>query len=229
MCGFIQRVTDNPTIIDLLEDVGLGDLVPHFSQQPPKTLNFYPAFGGNAARQLTSIIAGPNNVIDATWWFDCQPDGDTLALGKRTTFNARNLDSGFWRYALNHHRGIVIATALGESNPVGKSKQHYFMQGQRAFMLGALYRPFENGHYASAVITRPPHERFSQFHEKSFPFFLPFNQEFIAQWLSGEPLHPALMQELDNPKLPVELKVTPVKTFKSEEPIGETMHLAVDE
>ncbi|NMH60884.1 SOS response-associated peptidase family protein [Alteromonas ponticola] len=228
MCGFIQRVTDNPTIIDLLEEVGLGDLVPHFAEQPPATLNFYPAFGGNDSRQLTSLITGADNVIDATWWFDCQPEGDHLAVGKRTTFNARNLDSGFWRHALNHHRGIVIATAIGESNPVGNGKQHYFMQGKRAFMLGALYRPFDNGRYASAVITRPPHERFSQFHEKSFPFFLPIDGQFVADWLSGEPLHPAAMQELDNPKLHMELEVTPVKTFKSAEKVGSVHTLHID-
>ncbi|MCW8109144.1 SOS response-associated peptidase family protein [Alteromonas ponticola] len=228
MCGFIQRVTDNPTIIDLLEEVGLGDLVPHFAAQSSSLLNFYPAFGGNASRQITSLITAPDNIIDATWWFDCQSDGDSLAIGKRTTFNARNLESGFWRTALKRHRGIVLATAIGESNPVGKSKQHYFMQGRRAFMLGALYRSFDNGKYACAVITRPPHERFSNFHEKSFPFFLPFDKDFIQDWLSGEPLHPASTQELEQPKLHVDLEVTPVKTFKAAEPTGPAHLLEAD-
>lgn len=45
MCGFIQRVTDSPAVIALLEQIGLGDVVPSFQQEKEGILNFYPAFG----------------------------------------------------------------------------------------------------------------------------------------------------------------------------------------
>lgn len=73
MCGFIQRVTDCPAVIDLLEEVGLTTTLPLFKEESGGVLNFYPAFGKNPARKITNLITAPDNVIDATWWFDARP------------------------------------------------------------------------------------------------------------------------------------------------------------
>lgn len=47
MCGFIQRVTDSPHVIALLEEVGLGQTLPLFKEEVmlSNVVNFYPAFG----------------------------------------------------------------------------------------------------------------------------------------------------------------------------------------
>mgnify|MGYP000507082542 CR=1 FL=1 len=214
MCGFVQRVTDSPAVIALLEQVGLGELTSTFKKESGGKLNFYPAFGKNPDRKLTNLIINPTETIDATWWFDCKTDGESLAVGERTTFNARNLDSPFWKGAIRHHRGIVVATAVGESNKVGKSNEHYLMESEGALLLGAVYRTFDNGCYSSAVITRPPHERFSQYHEKSIPCFLPPDKAVIDAWLNGGPDDPLVDDVLNDPRIYQDLKVTNVETFK---------------
>ncbi len=101
MCGYIRRVTDSPEVRELLEELGMGDLFePLVSEAPAGMEQFYPAFGGNPDRRIRGLIIqeeGRPRLVDATWWFDCKESGDTLEVGKRTTFNARNLDSPYWK------------------------------------------------------------------------------------------------------------------------------------
>ncbi|WP_152207423.1 hypothetical protein [Marinobacter changyiensis] len=144
MCGYIRRVTDSPEVAELLEELGLGDLFePLVSQAPAGMEQIYPAFGGNSARQIRGLIIqeeGKPRLVDATWWFDCTANEDRLEVGKRTTFNVRNLDSPYWKGALRHHRGIVVATGIGESKKIngrthlarGKSLQRVVKAGERA-------------------------------------------------------------------------------------------------
>lgn len=229
MCGFIQRVTDSPAVIELLEEIGLNDLVPTFKKEEGDKLQFYPAFGKNPDRKIQNLIISPTKTVDATWWFDCKPNGDSLEVGDRTTFNARNLDSPFWKGSIRHHRALVVGTALGESNKVGSSNEHYLMEGEGAILFGAVYREFDNGCFSTAVITRPPHERFSKFHEKSIPCFLPHNKDFISAWLEGDADDPIVMSELENPKIHQNLSVTKVKTFKRGEALSEPVLLQADD
>ncbi|WDT87962.1 SOS response-associated peptidase family protein [Alteromonas sp. 009811495] len=230
MCGFIQRVTDSPAVIALLEEVGLQQTIPFFENEKTdgNVINFYPAFGKIASKRITNLIVSPSKTIDATWWFDAKPQGQELELGERTTFNARNIDSPFWKKAITHRRGVVVATAIGESNPssTGKGKSHYLIEPKNgAFLLGAVYRIFSNGLYSCAVITRPPVEGFSQFHEKSIPCFLPHNKSVIEAWLHGDANY-EVEQLLVTPKIYTDLKVTSVKTFKGAEPLGESIPLS---
>ncbi len=81
MCGFIQRITDSPDVIALLEDVGLTQTIPLFvndglTQTIPlfvnesstsNVINFYPAFGKVPERQITNLIVSGDSTIDATW------------------------------------------------------------------------------------------------------------------------------------------------------------------
>jgi hypothetical protein len=84
MCGFIQRVTDSPAVIALLEEVGLQHTIPLFKDETSqgKVINFYPAFGKVATKRITNLIVNHSKVIDATWWFDAKPNGETLEVGE---------------------------------------------------------------------------------------------------------------------------------------------------
>lgn len=162
-------------------------------------------------------MPGPNGptTVDATWWFDAEPDGDTLRLGKRTTFNARNLESPYWKGALRHHRALVVATGLGESKWVDGKKTQYLMEGEEPFLLGALYRHFDNGCFSCAVITRDSHPRFDAYHDKAFPCFVPAEMAFVDQWLNASGELPELIDSyLSRPQITVPLRVAPVKAFK---------------
>ena len=234
MCGFIQRITDSPDVIALLEEVGLTQTIPLFANESSTSnvINFYPAFGKAAERQITNIIVSSDSTIDATWWFDAKPVGNTLEVGNRTTFNARNLDSPYWGKFIRERRAIVVATAVGESNPVGKGKSHYLMKPTSgALLIGAVYRRFSNGLFSCAVVTRPPIDSFSQYHEKSIPCFLPHDSHAINAWLTADKLG-SLNDEveyiLDNPRIYTDLEVTRVKTFKSAQAIGEVNTLKAD-
>ncbi|WP_334020759.1 SOS response-associated peptidase family protein [Alteromonas sp. S015] len=227
MCGFIQRITDSPDVIALLEEVGLTRTIPLFANESSSSnvINFYPAFGKTPERQITNLIVSGDSTIDATWWFDAKPVGDSLMIGDRTTFNARNLDSPYWGKFIRERRAVVVATAVGESNPVGKGKAHYLMKPTSgALLIGAVYRRFSNGLFSCAVVTRPPVEGFSQYHEKSIPCFLPHNSHAINSWLAAD-LQGALNAEveyiLNNPRIYSDIEVTRVNTFKGAEVIGE--------
>ncbi|BFM09212.1 SOS response-associated peptidase family protein [Halioxenophilus aromaticivorans] len=220
MCGYIRRVTDNAYVQALLISVGLEDLVSEFAPSGASIQHFYPAFGGDANKTIGKLIVvedGKPKAVDATWWFDCTAAGDQLLVGERTTFNARNLDSNYWRSALKRHRALVVATGLGESQIQAGKKQQYLMEGQsQAFFLGALYRKFDNGKYCCAVITRPATERFAQFHEKAMPLFVPNNAAVVNAWLNPElPVTPEIQLLLDEPTVSVGLAVSKVKAFKS--------------
>ena len=136
MCGFIQRVTDMPLIAGLLSGIGLEDLIPNFENETEAT-NFYPAFGQNTKRTIRNLILSNSDAmpttVDATWWFDCTVHDNKLNTGKRTTFNARNLESPFWKGAFRHNRAIVVATAIGESTLRGKTKHKYYMSSKKPF------------------------------------------------------------------------------------------------
>lgn len=231
MCGYIRRVTDNPDVLKLMEKLGLKGFDAPLSDDAVE--HYYPAFGGVASRQIRGLsIRNADGIrsIDATWWFDCEPDGDSLKVGKRTTFNARNLTSPYWKGALRHHRGVVVATGLGESKYTDGRKHQYLMTSHKPFLLGALYRPFPNGLYSCAIITRDSHPRFDRYHDKAFPLFLPAEKDFIELWLDPAVLSdPVIDDLLDHPRLYPDLLVTEVKTFKSGVAIGETAVLEADQ
>ena len=219
MCGYIRRVNDSPAVQIMLNQIGLGHLASDFvGTELDGTTHFYPAFGGNPDRQISNLIVpgadGPRTV-DATWWFDCEPAGDSLKVGPRTTFNARNLDSHYWKGALRHHRGLVVATGLGESKMIDGKKRQFLMEGDAPFLLGALFRSFDNGCYSCAIITRDSHPRFDQYHDKAFPCFLPASAYFVDQWLNANGTVPdQAAHYLAHPKIVVPLRVEAVKTFK---------------
>ncbi len=98
----------------------------------------------------------------------------------------------------------------------------------KAILLGAVYRAYDNGCYSSAIITRPPNHRFSQYHEKSIPCFLPPNKAFVDAWLNGEPDNALVNEVLNNPRIYQNLNVTQVETFKDGKPKSNTEILNKD-
>ena len=183
----------------------------------------YPAFGGDTKKRIPLLIEEDNQLkqIDAIWWFDASTQNEQTFLGKRTSFNARNLDSPFWKGALNKSRGVVLASQLGESKLVGKTKHQFLMQSQAPFMLGAVYRKLTNGDYCCAVITRDAHPKMTPYHEKAFPLFLPIENTFLNLWLGeSNSEHAQIQALLHSPKLFPTLHVQRVKTYKSKQPVG---------
>lgn len=230
MCGYVRRHITNKALREFLQHLGLPDLYPD-NEEAGDLRHYYPAFGGAASRTIPVIIRNESAVVvDATWWFDCTQAGDGLVVNNgRTTFNARNLTSQYWRGAIRHHRGVLVVTGLGEGKMTNGKNTQFLIESDLPLLLGCVYRPFPNGCYSAAIITRDRHLRFEKYHDKAFPLMLPHDAGFLDLWLSGASEdEPAIANLLENPKIFNDLKVTPVKTFKDAKPTGPTENLAAD-
>lgn len=231
MCGYARRHVRAETLKEM-NDL-FREYESTYSILDQGIMHFYPAFGGAASRQLKGLLIrenGKNRFVDATWWFDCQEAGDSLLVNnKRTTFNARNLNSPYWKGAIRHHRGIFLVTGIGEGKMVDGKNRHYLVESDTPILLGCVYRPFPNGCYSAAIITRDSHPRFEPYHDKAFPLMLPHDKQFLDLWLSdAREDHPVIASLLANPSIFTNLKITPVKTFKDGKPIGDSVILAAD-
>lgn len=231
MCGYARRHVSTRQLhelADLLNEAGLvvkrgvGELV-----------HFYPAFGGNASRQLNDLVIrrdGGLTTVDATWWFDCQENGNSLTVNnRRTTLNARNLTSPYWRGAIRHHRGVLISTGIGEGKMIDGKNRHFLVESDQPILLGCVYRPYPNGCYSAAIITRDSHPRFEPYHDKAFPLMLPHDPAFLQLWLSdAREDDPAIAELLAHPKIFNDLKITQVKTFKDGKPMTDSELVLAD-
>lgn len=232
MCGYVRRHISTQQLVEFMKTMGLSGV---FQERidPEAPEHFYPAFGGAANKKIRGLVIAENHqlmTVDATWWFECKEhDGQLIVDNSRTTFNARNLSSPYWKAAIRHKRAIVVGTALGEGKDVDGKKHSYFMESETPILLGAVYRAFPNNLYSAAIITRDAHPRFDAYHEKAFPLFLPHDPKFLTLWLSDAPeSHPAIAHLLENPKVFNRLKITPVKTFKDAVPKGDPEYLEPD-
>ncbi|GEM_PF-2166306 len=221
MCGFVsydeRTITENDSWLNRLTFI--AKRLQHINDYTA-----YPAFGGDTSRRIPLVVYENGDVkqVDAIWWFDAHVTEEGVTeIDKRTTFNARNLESSYWKSSLKRNRGLVIASKIGESKLVGKTKHQYLMQSQQPFMLGALYRKLQNGDYTCAIITRDAHPKMEAYHDKAFPLFLPNDDEFIRAWLIEKDTIPAKVDHLLNePKLYPNLHVQRVKSYKSATPMG---------
>lgn len=235
MCGYVRRHISNRDLERLVKTLQMPVKFDRPEQDEPMLEHFYAAFGGVASKQIKGMVIQENGqlkAVNATWWFDCtELDGTLVVNNSRTTFNARNLTSPYWKGAIRHHRGIAIATAIGEGKNINGKNRHYFVEGQTPLLLGTVYRPFPNGLYSTAVITRDSHPRFEPYHDKAFPLFLPHDPQFLKLWLDNDipETHPAIAHLLVNPRIFNDLKITPVKTFKDAVATGETELLEADQ
>jgi putative SOS response-associated peptidase YedK len=232
MCGFVSyenaTIREYPQWVAALEESMSAQAL---FEQWPEYMS-YPAFGGDINRRIPLLVSQDNQLkrVDAIWWFDAYVQSQQTLLGQRTSFNARNLDSPFWKGALNNSRGIVLANQIGESKPVGKGKHQFLMQSNAPFMLGAIYRKLENGDYCCAIITRDAHPKMTPYHEKAFPLFLPIDMQFLHIWLGPKPAeHPQINALLSEPKLFPTLHVQRVKTYKSKQVIGKVNDVLISD
>jgi len=175
---------------------------------------------------LVTIANGTPNTSNAIWWYALKYENEKVKINdKVTSFNARRLNAPLWEDAVRSRRGILFATEIGESN----DNKRYLLQAEQVFALGCLYKDWEfNGAAARsfAVITTAPTPEFSQYHAKSMPLFLPNDPAFLNEWLDPSiELSPEISKVLKTPTLRVDLKVTPVKTYKRGEPLGLTSQL----
>jgi len=232
MCGYVRRHIGPKTLNEFLQYLGLQGYYDEPVDDEPVLKHFYPAFGGAVDRTIEGIIIeeeGQLKFVNATWWYDCEEVDGKLKTLKNQTFNARRLWLEFWRDAINSHRGIVVATGLGEGKKVDGKDRHFLVTSNRLLLLGAVYQKFPSGKYSCAIITRDEHPRFKPYHEKAFPLFLPYNRNFLKLWLSDATAsHPQIAGLLSSPKIFADLTVTPVKTFIGEIPDGPTEYLAAD-
>ncbi|GBL03872.1 SOS response-associated peptidase family protein [Glaciecola sp. KUL10] len=216
MCGYIEINGEQQGSI--MQDPDFSDYLPFM--HPPSFRHFYPAFGQDTNKTLDIVIQTKRfkHQVSATWWFDCIESGEDLLTGARTTFNARNLESPYWRRALKYQRAVVFATGIGESKLIGKTRHRYYMQSNGVFALAALYRAFENRKYSCAVITRDAHPKMEPYHDKAFPCFLPMDAKFLNMWLDPNiETHPEIDYLLANPVLYPTLHVQRVKTYRDKQ------------
>lgn len=96
-------------------------------------------------------------------------------------------------------------------------------------LLGAVYQKFPSGKYSCAIITRDEHYRFTPYHDKAFPLFLPYNLEFFKLWLSKvDDTNTQIVQLISAPRIFADLTIAPVKTFKGGVSTGPTGPLKAD-
>ncbi|MFQ3190371.1 MAG: putative SOS response-associated peptidase YedK [Paraglaciecola sp.] len=142
----------------------------------------YPVFGPNPNKTIDIVIEeiGVLKQIAVTWWFYCSDSQEGFHVWTRTTFNARNLGSPYWQDGILHNRVIVLATGIGESKRLGKTKHRYYMQSDDVFVLGAVYCKFSFCIYSCVIITKNVHPKMAPYHDKDFPCFLPINDNFLT-------------------------------------------------
>ncbi|MBK8187456.1 MAG: SOS response-associated peptidase family protein [Cellvibrio sp.] len=214
MCGYVRRHIGPKTLNEFLELLGISGYYDE-SNNEPELKHYYPAFCGNPDRKIEGLIIeeeGQLKLVDATWWYECSEEDGEFKVGTRTTFNARNLESRYWKSAIRHHRAIVVATGLGEGKMIDGKNKHFLVTSDRLILLGAVYQRFPSGRYSCAIITRDTHPRFEPYHEKAFPLFLPYNLDFLKLWLSdADEQQPQIAHLLASPKIFANLSITPSK------------------
>lgn len=220
MCGYIGNLHEAPGVIDLMGELGISIPLPFFQSYQRR---IHPALitAGAEGYQLSKAI----------WWYALKREGDVWVPNPEiTSFNARNLQGRMWRLAIASRRGVILGTEVGES----KGKNHYLMRSDSGLAVGTVYQdwhtPGGETVRSMAVITRPPHPRFSKYHDKSIPHFLPMDAEVIKTWLDPETdsEHPVIRELLEQPKIYTPLTVTQVKSFIRAEPVGQPEELAAD-
>jgi putative SOS response-associated peptidase YedK len=230
MCGYVRRDTGSKTMREYYAGVQVPLEWKRGEGEQPELEHFYAAFGGNVNRRIKGMIVRGQvgaELVSPTWWYDCTEVKGELVVGERTTFNARNLESSYWRGGIRHFRGIAVASAIGEGKDIDGKSVHYLMSSAAPILLGTIYRQFPNGEYSCAVITRDSQPGFDKYHEKAFPLMLPNDSELLNLWLADVPeTEPMIAHLLANPKVFNDLEVVRVKTLRGGVPMGEVEFLA---
>jgi putative SOS response-associated peptidase YedK len=220
MCGYAQRMRAIPKAQRYLEEWGINEALPMGRFWPGTTMT------GVIIESAEQGI----HAIDAIWWFLLAPkDGQLKPDRKITCFNARNLDGRLWKSPFKTSRCLIPVSAIVET----KGKQSYLMEAEGGAFLGGLYRTWGDGAqqvHSCSVITCPPPPRFSEYHDKSIPLFMPLDDGILRRWLDPT-FHEAdfFRGMIDTPGLPYDFTVAPVKNSQHVEPLGEFEVLGRDQ
>jgi putative SOS response-associated peptidase YedK len=112
------------------------------------------------------------------------------AAGGRPVTNVRNLNSGFWRNALNDpkRRCIVPVTSFCEwTGEVGRKTKVWFGVSEEQhplFAFAGIWRPGEGGPFY-AFLTCEPNQTVAAVHPKAMPVMLRPGAD-VERWLSNE-------------------------------------------
>ena len=225
MCGYFGNLHESPVVIDLMNQLGLK--LPY----PTQRANAHQDARRNGLFDGLITAGGDGyEMSSGLWWFDIDKETGRANF-KRTSFNARNLDSSYWKASIRRKRGLVFATELGES----QGSKKYLMKSETGMALGIVYNDWEiddgSTKRSFAVITRDPHERFAHYHEKAMPLFLPPDIDVLKEWLNPDVDEKAETVQwlLNSSTLFYDLEVTPVKTYVRGEPLGDTETLDADD
>lgn len=225
MCGYVERQrTLDRQYRDYLQSLKIQEL---------PLGRFFP--GGKMSGVLFQREDNIH-VVDAIWWFKLHWENDAWKpLRKVTSFNARNLQNNLWKTPVKTSRCIIPATAIVETiedQQDPKKKRSYLMDARDGMLLGGLYAEYKNGDqttYSCTVITLDPHERFSQYHNKATPLFLPLDEKLLATWLDPTFTDFDYFRGLtETPQLPVDLSVTEVNNSRGLLPVGAAVMLEAD-
>ena len=219
MCGYIGNLHQSPAVLTLLSELGVN-------------INpFTRLYNRHKIEGLITAHGDGYLSSSAIWWYKLQPKAEGFDIDTNiTSFNARDLDKPLWKNAIKNRRGIIFGTEIGES----KDKDRFLMKAPEGLALGALYKDWKDGsgntQRSMAIITRPPHAKFSQYHDKSIPCFLPLNINILTEWLDPKIETSAIIDDiLSRPRIYNDLDVHKVKTYKDGKPIGKTGKLKADE
>lgn len=234
MCGRLN-VTDNPLLIELLEQLGI-QLFPAAPVQmqlnlPIRTGRFI------RATNLVSIVLqqdGQRRLQDAIWWLLLEPTEQGFKPGPYTSFNTRSDklhirgSAGF--QAFRQQRCIIPASGFGETETNQGASRYTDFIGQRALAFAGLYRTWLNKSsgeqiYSCSIITLAPHPKLMPYHSKAMPMMLPANA--FDLWLAQDN-NINQFNDLLQPRIYTGLQAIPINKPSLYQPIAETVDIAPD-
>lgn len=219
MCGYVQRTRAlGRSYQDYLQSLKIMELP------------FGRFFPGSKMSGVIFQREDAIHMIDAVWWYKLHWDSEKdkwVPLRKVASFNARNLENPLWRKPVKTHRCIIPATAIVETieDPDDKKKKHsYLMESPEGMLLGGLFGEYKHGDettYSCTVVTLNSHERFSKYHNKATPLFLPLDEKLLATWLDPTFTDFDYFRGLiETPQLPIAFDVTRVNNSQGLIPEG---------
>lgn len=230
MCG-VFNVTDNPFVRTLM--AGLGNPL-----YPQDNLNVRPM----TPMEYVYQDDGGRHLIEGIWSVLIEHNPNTgnyrqikSAQGKPlSTFNAasRNLrTSRLWKPLFKSKRAIIPISGFHEWSMWNDKKTcfHIVPADDSAIAMGGLYdfRGVEGEAVpVAASITLAPHEKFMHIHKKSIPLML--QPEDYDMWLDPEFTDTEAFEDLLEPKIKFDWKVTPVDSPKTLNPIGDSEIIKAD-
>ncbi|WP_430455636.1 SOS response-associated peptidase [Rheinheimera sp.] len=241
MCGRLN-VTDNPLLIELLEQLGIH-LYPAASTQteeaPAQLALDLPIRTGRfirATNLVTMVLQqdGQRRLQDAIWWLLLEPTEQGFKPGPYTSFNTRSdkLDvsgsAGFQAY--RQQRCIIPASGFGETEIVQGISRYTDFIGQRALAFAGLYRTWLNKNtgeltYSCSIITLAPHPKLMPFHSKAMPMMLP--PSAFDLWLA-EDSNINQFKPLLQPKIYTGLQAIPINKPSLHQTIAEVIDIEPD-